>query len=136
MIPCSSNDPNKDSSSSDSEVDVDLEVAASIREWVKKCNPLRSHVTELLTSLKKFHKLPADYRTLMNTPRNIVFKDVDPGQYYHFGIVSGLAYLIKPGSDVSNFTIQLHIDGASLFKSSTFATWPILCKVRPYEETF
>ena len=44
-----------------------------LKKWVTNNNPLTSTVNDLLSILQKYHsQLPCDYRTLMNTPQNLM----------------------------------------------------------------
>jgi hypothetical protein len=46
---------------------------AAIRDILKLLNPMHAH-------------LPTDPRTLLQSPGVICLADVEPGQYYHFGV--------------------------------------------------
>ena len=76
-------------------------------------------------------ELPADNRTLLGTPRTTVTKNICGGIYIHFGLTTGI-HLQFHQCGVSSSTevqLQLHIDGMTVFKSSSLQLWPILCRV-------
>ena len=52
------------------------------------------------------------------------------GQYYHFGIESGLEWLSRNGVLPNVLKLQFNLDGLPLFKSSATEFWPILCLVQ------
>uniref|UniRef100_A0A1I8J7V1 TGFb_propeptide domain-containing protein n=1 Tax=Macrostomum lignano TaxID=282301 RepID=A0A1I8J7V1_9PLAT len=59
-----------------------------LHDWVEANNPKISSVNDLLKRMSEIHpELPADARTLMETPRDLNLKRVEPGHYFHFGIV-------------------------------------------------
>lgn len=63
------------------------DVSAIIRSWVLEESPKVSSVNSLLKKLNPIHpELPLDYRTLLKTPQNLKFHDVNPGLYHHFGL--------------------------------------------------
>jgi hypothetical protein len=81
-----------------------------------------------------YHKhLPKDGRTLLQTPRNYEIKTLaSGGNYYHFGIETGihtyLQYNILPTEN--KILLQFNIDRFPLFKSSNTEFWPILCLLK------
>lgn len=68
-------------------------------------------------------------RQLLNTPRNVKTKKMEPGLYVHFGLKSGIKE--KLSSTQVNDCIQngislaFNIDGLPIFKS-LYSAWPIL----------
>lgn len=71
--------------------------------------------------------LPNDVRTLKSTPRKIVRRGVEPGEYVHYGIEDALTDFLN-NFDYSNpdIYLNLNVDGLPLFKSSRKQVWPIL----------
>lgn len=103
-----------------------LEDTHSFREelsiWAVQCNVPHATVDKLLKLMKKHTNinttnLPLDSRTLLNTPSSntINIRSIDPGQYSHFGLTSGiLRYAL---SSLSEIKIAVGIDGPfTMFK--------------------
>ena len=98
--------------------------------WAVNVKIPHSHLNPLLTILKGYHpELPLDARILLLTPRKIVLRSVLPGEYYHFGIASGIikslepSELLIPGLVVK---ILIGIDGIPTSKSNPGEFWPII----------
>ena len=107
-----------------------------LAQWSIDNNVTHSALGSLLRVLKPYHpSLPIDPRTLLKTPKTYAIKQIgQEGQYYHFGIASGIKELLsllnrneKPHSKLS---MQVNFDGLPLFKSSCKEFWPILCSVK------
>ena len=92
--------------------------------------------TDLLCTLHEFHpNLPKQARTLLQTAK-IYVKNINGGEYLHFGILSNLETISSSLHGVGNtICLQINIDGLSLFKSS-LQLWPILGKVSFEKEPF
>ena len=76
--------------------------------------------------------LPADARSLMQTPRNLVMKSIGGGSYYHFGIAEQIQKLLEKNfisTDTYKIKLQINVDGIPIFKSSNTQLWPILGKI-------
>ncbi len=74
--------------------------------------------------------LPADSRTLLETPRqvSILIRNVPPGQYIHIGIEAGVLYTLRQnGVDVDglkSIVIDYDMDGVQFSKSTTQVSKP------------
>lgn len=84
--------------------------------------------------LSDLKQLPKDPRTLLSTPKSTIFRNVVPGQYYHFGLKNGLENIFKH-IDVSyimceQIEVGINIDGLPISKSSTSQLYPILCLIQ------
>ena len=117
-----------DDSSSDSESEININ--EFLRDWFLsfKILPLIA-LTTLLKGLRNwFPTLPADARTLLQTPRSIDFINVGNGQFYNFGLNEML--INKLGSmslaNVNTLHFNVNIDGLPLHRSSNAQFWPIL----------
>lgn len=105
-----------------------------LAEWAVKYNVTQTAVTNLLHILKPLHpQLPLDARTLLNTPRDMSLKVVQPGVYYHFGFKNSIEKLMSVAqSHIKNsdvIEICMNIDGLPLSKSSGSQLYPILCNL-------
>lgn len=82
--------------------------------------------------------LPSDSRTLLNTPRTTVIKEVYPGYYWHNSLESGILEFLKYKDHLINGTIELviNIDGLPISKSSGSQLWPILGSVFGFKDVF
>ncbi|PAA50619.1 hypothetical protein BOX15_Mlig007414g1 [Macrostomum lignano] len=106
---------------------------AMLRDWVKATGPEVPCVNYLLQNLQdEFPGLAADYRGLMTTPRELTFRYVNPGRYYHFGVKAGLDFLLSnigSRSRLDSLNLHLFVDGAKVHNSTTYTLWPVLGRV-------
>ncbi|GBN00061.1 hypothetical protein AVEN_69839-1 [Araneus ventricosus] len=68
----------------------DSNLANELRTCFNKHNVTHTIINHVLQILGKHHDLPKDARTLLDTPAIIETKDLNNGQYVHFGIHYGL----------------------------------------------
>lgn len=110
-------------------------LGVQLASWAVQFGITLTALGSLLSILRvPFPNLPRDPRTLLKTPRNENVKDIEGGQYFHFGIVASLTKILtnmscKFGEGVASLYLQVNIDGLPLFKSSSIQFWPILCRV-------
>lgn len=98
----------------------------------------RNSATKLLKLLKSVDNLeclkllPMDSRTLLSTPRSghVEINNIGGGQYIHFGILSGLTYLLNTIviQSLSELELWFNIDGLPINKGVK-SFWPILCSL-------
>ncbi|XP_064465345.1 uncharacterized protein LOC135376812 [Ornithodoros turicata] len=105
-----------------------------LRIWSVETGVTHSQLTGLLNILHThpcFSNLPRSARTLLKTPRaSPDFQDIHPGKYHHFGLASGLRYVLKNALSLPDILLlNVNIDGLPLTKSTTQQFWPILCDV-------
>lgn len=109
----------------------DKSLASSLAEWAVKNRITHSALNSLLSILKPMHnELPLDSRTLLNTPRSITTKIVEPGSYFHFGLQKCIENLLCKHSSIETLNrveIFINIDGLPLSKSSQSQVYPIQC---------
>lgn len=91
----------------------------------------RTGVSDLLKSLHDFFpKLPLDYRSLLNTPKETPKRIVKPGVYTHINIKRSIQNILRCHKSVQCeiLTIDLFIDGVALFKDpkNNKSCWVIL----------
>lgn len=105
----------------------------SLRFWASSFSVSLAALTALLSILRVFHpELPRDARTILRTQSEIKTKKMEGGEYYHFGIVTGLMSRLKSLKQPANLTtikLQFSVDALPLFKSSRTQFWPILATV-------
>lgn len=101
-----------------------------IREWAIVKNITQSALRDLAEILNdRFPELlPQDPRTLLKTPRKVDIKVVEPGEYWHNGIIEPLKKILNTEA-VTKITLNINIDGLPIFNSSKKEFWPILCNV-------
>jgi len=100
-----------------------------LAHWTMEFNIPHLALNKLLHILKPhFSSLPADSRTLLQTPRHTVMKACGDGAYVHFGLESGIQRALEGSNvgDVHEVYLQMNVDGLPLFKSSNTQFWPIL----------
>lgn len=125
------NEYNVDKSQNDSEIE-------ELRKWAVTCNIPLTHLDKLLQILRKrlLPQLPKSSITFLNTSKATyntkVMKGMKDciGEYVYLGIHNGLKRCVDPNVHGDNpIYLQINVDGASLYHSSTKQLWPILCKV-------
>lgn len=104
----------------------------SLKEWAIKHNVNHSALNDLLKLIKPVHaEFPLDARTLLQTPRKIRTKILEPGHYYHFGLEKAVQSLLKQyhsaGNSLDRVDVNINVDGLPLTKSSSSQVYPILC---------
>lgn len=125
--------------SSDSEIEEsgnsgNTDIRQDLAEWASKHNCTRSILNELLYILCRHghNSLPADGRTLLQTPRNVDVLYRCGGQYAYFGTEKGILHILGQKSHVlkeNTISLQLNTDGIPLFKSNNEQLWPMMCNL-------
>ncbi|KAM7293416.1 uncharacterized protein ISCGN_026546 [Ixodes scapularis] len=128
-----------DDTSDDTEDEATIDSASRpslqerLRGWVGRHNVTHAAVNDLLFVLKdEDPSLPADARTLLETPRQCPIRQLSKGEYVHFGLKAGLikclsSGLVIPNADTLHLTVN--VDGLPLFDNSSQQFWPILAMV-------
>nr|XP_018911956.1 PREDICTED: uncharacterized protein LOC109040458 isoform X1 [Bemisia tabaci] len=99
------------------------------------CNITLFALTKLLHLLKLcdedyFKDLPADGRTVLQTPRVTNVRQVPPGEYYHIGLKKQLLSALSNLSVVpESLKLVFNIDGLKVHKYTKFELWPFLMKI-------
>ncbi|XP_077270974.1 uncharacterized protein LOC143902145 [Temnothorax americanus] len=111
-----------------------------LKQWVFEYNITHRATGALLKLLKnvnnntKLQDLPLDPRTLLETPKHIVVREVPPRKYFHYGLKNALIDILKTVrlSTISkNIEININIDGLPLTKNSKSQFYPILGEIYP-----
>ncbi|XP_012531676.2 uncharacterized protein LOC105834031 [Monomorium pharaonis] len=117
-----------------------LSVKKELMQWVCQYNISHQATGALLKILKnvqnisELHDLPFDSRTLLHTPKNVILRDVLPGQYLHDGLKNALIDQLRAlnANKISHdIKININIDGLPLAKSSRSQLYPILGQIYP-----
>lgn len=110
-----------------------LQFRDAIRAWRIENNISHTALKSLATLINTIspNLLPVDPRTLMNTPRQIDTINVNPGQYWHNGLIIPLETILKKIDRElpANVSLYFNIDGLPVCNSSKQQFWPILCKI-------
>lgn len=103
----------------------------SLREWAIEYRITSRAINGLLKILicYGFSWLPADYRTLLNTPRNIQLSSIANGQFWYNGIAKNLEFIFSNLDRDINISLNFNVDGLPLFNSSKKTFSPILCSI-------
>lgn len=108
------------------------ELKFELRSWVSKHHISQRAVDGLLKILHSsgLDGLPNSCKTLMQTPKKVLIRDVAGGKQWYSGIENGLRIALK--NIKADLVIQLHfnIDGLPIFNSSTASFWPILARIQ------
>lgn len=111
-----------------------------IAQWAVDCNIPQTALNKLLVLLKThkcFKFLPKDSRTILMHKNSVGsynnnFHTVEPGTYYHFGLLNGIKNNFPESSkDETDISIVVGVDGLPIFKSNPEQFWPILAYIRP-----
>lgn len=71
--------------------------------------------------------IPKSYEKLMGTPKEkVIVKEVAGGQVFHYGLVKALLLRENEFRDSKEIFLDIGVDGASIFNSSSFKIWPIM----------
>ncbi|KAF6773737.1 hypothetical protein AHF37_07258 [Paragonimus kellicotti] len=113
----------------------------ALRRAALRTKVSRATLRIFMDELRPLHpELSLDPRTLMQTLRHCEHVKVDGGDYIHFSIRESLQFAMQNSVVFRNITtasLQLNIDGLTLFKSSSLQLWPILGRwVRPNSAVF
>lgn len=84
--------------------------------------------------MEELQNLLLDPRTLLNTPKNIIVREVPPGKYFHYGIKTAIIDILKtvePNEVATNIEVNINIDGLPIAKSSKSHFYPILGEIYP-----
>lgn len=116
--------------------DQNLETQNFLATWAIRHNTSHVALNELLLFLKNNNlaSVPMDARTLLKTPKFKNIIKVEPGEYVHIGLQSGLEiFLTQKNLSPTKIFLTFHIDGVPLSKSSSSCFWPILCKTNVFK---
>lgn len=127
--------------SSASDVLDQLFFKQQIASWAVNEHISHTSLKKLLSILKKHSchsDLPSDPRTLLNTPRGTVLRNINFGQYWHYGLKKGLTNFLNNKRQIQSNIIELmiNVDGLPISKSSGSQFWPILGSVIGFNEVF
>lgn len=119
------------SNSSDAENESDPDFIKDVTNVFKEIHITQNDLTKVLKVLNKYHpELPTDARTLLSTDQaKIETRVVAPGEYYHFGLKKGLAFVAKQLKLSETIRLQFNFDGLPIHRSTTKGFWPILCSL-------
>lgn len=110
-------------------------VCEKLANWSVEYKISHAALSALLSILRsELPDLPKDSRTLLSTQTLTNTKIVADGEYYHFGIKSGMisklalypSFTTKVFEKSFPITLQINIDGLPIAKSNSKQFWPIL----------
>lgn len=109
----------------------DRGLSFELRNCFLKHNVSHKFIDDMLEILGKYHDLPKDARTLLETPTSVASKFILGGEYMHFGIRSGIEEKVKIdlAESMQSLSLTFNIDGLPIYKSSSHQFWPILCLI-------
>ena len=125
------------SSRSESEYEnvKNVKLVNDLRVWVNKRGCTWQCVNDLLKILlENGHELPKDYKTLLNTRKNIVTKSLGGGEYIYYGVKSCLEKILSEHLYLhEDIKLLINIDGLSIFKSISMRLWPSLIQFHKFQ---
>lgn len=117
-----------------------------LREWAIKGNISWVLISQLLLILRRrlMPQLPKTASTFLNVKTNFNIKSMTTSSLYktaefvYFGVSKGLASCFNPLLHPDGIIyLDINIDGAPLWKSSSMEFWPILCRVHyPHDNIY
>lgn len=116
-------------------------ILSDISRWAAKSGCSRECLNQLLLILRKhgMTELPADSRTLLETPRHVETAHKCGGIYSYVGIVKQVKKMLKLHHclmNENNLFLTVNIDGLPLSKSSQSQLWPILGSLNNSDSVF
>lgn len=105
-----------------------------LADWAVEFDIPMNALSSLLSLLRpSINNLPKDPRTLFGTKTTYEISDLCGGQYFHFGLKSGIQSILSTEPDIlivdEQIEVQLNMDGLPLFRSSNAQFWPILGRI-------
>lgn len=109
--------------------------ATGLKEWAISNNITITALGQILKLIKSHTnlELPADGRTLLQTPRHQKIDLIDGRYQHYFGILPNLLKTLQClncSFSIENLYLVFNVDGIPIFKSSNLEFWPILCKIK------
>lgn len=119
----------------------DVRLAKNLARWTVEERVSKTTVTRLLKIMREHSKLrflPSDVRSLLgNRLRKVDTVQMEKGNYYHFGLRTGLSRVLYGLCDFSpNLKLLVNVDGVSVSNSSVSDIWPIQCMVYGLRKPF
>lgn len=101
-----------------------------------KQNAIDNLLTEVLPAVPSYEELnlPKTCRTLLKTRKKTTLKMVEPGHYFHFGLVRGITFMLGrygfhlKENMLKEFRFLVNTDGLPIAKASGSQVWPIQCR--------
>ncbi|XP_032796164.2 uncharacterized protein LOC116932512 [Daphnia magna] len=105
-------------------------------EYRVKQNAVDGLLNNVLPTMPDYDKLniPKSCKTLLKTMKKTPLKEVEPGQYYHFGLARRIQYMLdRYGGHLTEsldevLIFLINADGLPLAKASGCQVWPIQCR--------
>ena len=90
------------------------DIVSDVTKVANEINISQNDLTKILKMLNKYHpELPVNARTLLRASNEkLLFREVPPGTYYHFGLRNGLIFVTK--------TLRLHLHTTTLYLQVNF----------------
>lgn len=105
------------------------DLSTKLQHWATSYKISHSALTSLLHIISPHcPELPFHSRTLLKTPTSMQSKQLENGEYCHFGLANELKNFLAQNTTFSAevFKIGFNVDGLPLFRSSNIQFWPIL----------
>uniref|UniRef100_A0A1B0DGN6 Transposase domain-containing protein n=1 Tax=Phlebotomus papatasi TaxID=29031 RepID=A0A1B0DGN6_PHLPP len=103
-----------------------------LKDWALRSSLPHIWLKELLEILRiepHLRHLPKDPRTFLQTPRKVLITPMGSGHYWYNGLRNVLQGCLSEVSDNAIITLQFHVDGLPISRSSKLQLWPILCRI-------
>ena len=130
-------DSETEEATSDSEPEED-DFLLELSIWAAENNVPHATLRKLLKILsKRIAGLPKDPRTLLRTKTMTEIQDSSGGSYHHHGLKAGILTRLTECPDLTlqdTISLQINVDGLSLFDSNNDQLWPILGLIEKYED--
>lgn len=102
-----------------------------LRGWSKQHNISVIAINHLLKILIcfGFTWLPSDYRSFLQTPRNVEISMLADGKFWYNGIGKTLRHVFSTLTRDICISLKFNVDGLPLFNSSKLQFWPLLASI-------
>lgn len=124
---------NEEEESQSTLFEVGTKFRLKLTEWAISTHPTQHQLKELLKLCNETlpFDLPQDPRTLLCTPRFLSLKTFEDGsEYWHHGLIDPLKLALKKVKSLpEQLSLNINVDGLTLYESSREEFWPILCNI-------
>uniref|UniRef100_A0AAG5DRH2 Uncharacterized protein n=1 Tax=Anopheles atroparvus TaxID=41427 RepID=A0AAG5DRH2_ANOAO len=105
-----------------------------LRHWALKTNQSHKSVSWILDIIRSGpapENLPRSAKTLLKTSKTATAKilGIPGGKYWYKGIANSLSHVLKDLHVPNSISLNMNVDGISVFRSSSTQFWPILVSI-------
>lgn len=115
-------------------IEVEDNFRTQLTEWALTNQPTQQQLRELLKVCNNTlpFQLPQDPRTILSTPRILtgLVRFEDGSHYWHHGLIHPLKLSLNNVKSMPDtLSLNVNVDGLTIYESSREEFWPILCNI-------